>query len=255
MARYILILCLLLALPALANNIVFIHTVGSDASVWDETIQPLHNSFVTWVWEMPGHGNSQPVGNLTIDTAVKNFEIYLAENEIDYPVIVGHGMGGLIAMQYSFENPAEVKSLILIDAAPKQMASKEQKIAVAEQLTTNYDKFVSGYFLNMSLYKEITDNIVDQALRTDQMSFTQLILSSFDFDITKELSRQAIPILLVGSHLLFPDQENAREQLPILGFGSARTISFKTMPNTGHFVMLEQPQYLASVISAFAIGH
>ena len=55
--------------------------------------------------------------------------------------------------------------------------------------------------------------------------------------------------------MLFPDQDQALEQLHMLGFGNARTVSFKTMPGTGHFVMLEQPNYLASVILAFAIGH
>ena len=256
MIRYFIILiCLLLALPVVAEDIVFIHTIGSDASVWDNVTQPFQSSFTTWVWEIPGHGKTAAVGNLTIDSAVELFGKFLEENNIDYPVIVGHGMGGLIAMQHAFANPTTVDRLVLIDAAPRQMAQKEQKIAIAKQLTTNYDRFVAGYFLNMSPIDEITDRIVDQALRTDQMSFTQLLLSSFDFDITDELPRQAIPILLVGSNLLFPDQDQALEQLHMLGFGNARTVSFKTMPGTGHFVMLEQPNYLASVILAFAIGH
>jgi len=256
MIRYFIILaCLLLALPVIADDIVFIHTIGSNASVWDSVTHPLQNSFTTWVWEMPGHGKTAAADNLTIDSAVELFGEFLEENNIDYPVIVGHGMGGLIAMQYAFANPATVNRLVLIDAAPKQMAQKEQKIAIAKQLTSNYDRFVASYFLNMSPYDEVTDTIVDQALRTDQMSFTQLLLSSFDYDITAELPRQAIPLLVIGSNLLFPDQDKALEQLHILGFGTARTISFKTMPGTGHFVMLEQPNFLASVILAFAIGH
>lgn len=256
MNRYFIILtCLLLALPVVAADIVFIHTIGSDASVWDSVTQPFQESFTTWVWEMPGHGKTDAVGNLTIDSAVELFGEFLEENNIDYPVIVGHGMGGLIAMQHAFASPAKVNRLVLIDAAPKQMAQKEQKVAIAKQLTTNYDRFVASYFLNMSPHDDVTDRIVDQALRTDQMSFTQLLLSSFDFDITAELPRQAIPILLIGSNLLFPDQDKALEQLHMIGFGAARTISFKTMPGTGHFVMLEQPNYLASVILAFSIGH
>lgn len=249
------LILLTIALPAVAEDIVFLHTVGSSADVWTEVTQPFAGSFKTWLWELPGHGKTQPASNLTIESATELLGKYLEENEIKYPVLVGHGMGGLIAMQYSFAHPAEIKRLILIDCAPKQMASKEQKLAISEQLTTNYDQFVANYFLNMSPNKEITDQIVDQALRTDKNSFTQLLLSSFDFDLTTELPRQAIPILLVGSGLLFPEQEKAREQLHLLGFDSARTISFKTMPGSGHFVMLEQPSYLASVVLAFTIGH
>jgi pimeloyl-ACP methyl ester carboxylesterase len=53
--------------------------------------------------------------------------------------------------------------------------------------------------------------------------------------------------------MMFPANEDSRRILEGVGFGSARTLSFKRIPNAGHFVMLEQPAYLASVLLAFGV--
>jgi len=253
----------LTASPALAaqeeatppqRDLVFIHGLGSSAAVWEQTTPILQAAFRVWLFELPGHGSTQPIAHPTIETVAGKLGDFIQENEIVYPTLVGHALGGLIAMRYTFDHPADVDRLIVIDAAPKQLAGPEQKVYVSEQLLNNYDRFVATQFLRMSLREDIADRVVDQALRTDSASFISLLMSGFDFDLTEELPRQAVPILVVGSNFLFPDPELARERLDDLGFGKARTISFKHVSGVGHFVMLERPIYLASVILTFTMS-
>ncbi|MFH1845437.1 MAG: alpha/beta hydrolase [bacterium] len=255
----------LLSTPALAQidstqmdaetgELVFIHSLGSSANVWEEMVPYFQGTYDVWTYELPGHGTTKPMPGLTIETAAGDLERYLQTNDIDYPILIGHGMGGLIAMRYAFDHPAEVRLLVVLDATPKQLATDEQKVHVTEQLLADYDRFVAAHYLHMSPSPEITDALIDQALRTDSSSFVSLLLSSFDFDLTEELPRQAVPILVVGSGLFFPDAESVEIRLAEIGFSQARTISFKRMANTGHYMMLEQPVYLASVILAFIIS-
>ncbi len=236
-----------------AQNIVLIHGLGSSAGVWDEVVPLLAGSLKVWLFELPGHGSTAPVTDSTILRLADLLGEFIATNQIVYPTLVGHGMGGLIAMRFTFDHPAEVYRLVVIDAAPRQLATAEEKVTITRQIMANYDQFVAGRFLNMSPVAEVTDRIVDQALRTDSASFISLLLSSFDFDLTEELPRQAVPILVVGSSLLFPDPDRTRETLDQLGFGRARTVSFKRVDQAGHFIMLERPVHLASVILAFAV--
>ena len=118
-------------------------------------------------------------------------------------------------------------------------------------LLHDYDRFVAESYARMSFDPEITRRVVDQALKTDRASFTSLLMSSFSFDLTEELPRQAVPILLVGSAMLLPSDQNIPQQLDALGYGDARTISFKRVDRTGHFIMIEQPDFLASLIMAW----
>jgi len=255
------LLLLSLALPAAAQapvertsdyDLVLIHGLGGNATIWEDTIPLLELVFNVWTFELPGHGTTPPIADATIETVSQELEDYIAEHGIRRPTLVGHGMGGLLALRYAFDRPDAVNRVALIDCAPKQLATDEQKAAVADQLVRNYDRFVAGYYLNMSPREEVNQKAVDMALRTDQVTFQQLLLSSFDFDVTEELKQQSIPILLIGSAMLFPDPAHARRAMELMGFGDARAITYKTMPEVGHYMMIEQPGYLASTIIAFA---
>jgi len=236
------------------GEIVLVHTIGSSAEVWHAVATRLKESFRVYVYELPGHGATPPRPGLSIADAAADLERFIDDNNLVYPTVVGHGMGGLIAMSYVFDHPAMVKNLVVIDAAPRQLADADQKIEISKQLLTNYDQFVAGYFMQLSQREDIADRLVDQALRTHQASFTELLMSSFDFDLSEELPLQAVPILVVGSGMLFPDPrtEAVMARLGAIGYASTRNLNYKVIPASGHFVMLEKPAFLSSVIAAYA---
>lgn len=235
------------------REMVLIHGLGASADVWNECLPYLNGSFKVWTFELSGHGQTQPIIDPTIEKEAERLREFLEENGIVYPTLVGHAMGGMIAMRYTIDHPADVSRLIVMDAAPMQLASSEQKAAVGEALAVNYDKYVYSRFAHMTPDKDVTDRIIDTALRTDSASFISMLMSSFDFDVTDDLYSLPVPMLVIGSQLMFPGQEQSREQLNSYGFGKARSLSFKRMGGTGHFMMMEKPRYLASVLIAFGL--
>ncbi len=235
------------------NEMVLIHGLGGNADIWDECLPYLKGTFKVWTFELSGHGQTQPIVDPTIAKEADRLAEYLQEQGIVYPTLVGHAMGGMIALKYTIDHPADVSRLIVLDAAPMQLAGKEQKAAVGQELANNYDQFVYTRFLNMTPNKEVTDRIVATALRTDSATFISMLMSSFDFDVSEDLYSLPVPMLVVGSELMFPGKDNSRHQLNHYGFGKARSLSFKRMGGTGHFMMMERPQYLASVLLAFGL--
>jgi pimeloyl-ACP methyl ester carboxylesterase len=235
------------------REMVLIHGLGGNADIWDECLPYLQGTFRVWTFEMAGHGRTQPIVDPTIDKEAERLAAFLEEQGIVYPTLVGHAMGGMVALRYTIDHPAEVSRLIVLDSAPKQLASQEQKAAVGEQLATDYDKFVYTRFLNMTPNKEVTDSIIDTALRTDSATFISLLMSSFDFDVTDDLFSLPVPLLVVGSELMFPSEDDSRHMLAHYGYAEARSLSFKRMGGTGHFMMMERPIYLASVLLSFGV--
>lgn len=234
-------------------EMVLIHGLGSKAAVWDQVKPYLMGTFKVRVFEMSGHGSTQPVMDPTLESETDRLEAFIADEGLVYPTLVGHGMGGMIALNYSIRHPADVHRLIVMDTAPKQLASIEEKTEVAKQLATNYDEFVASRFMNISPDKAITDDIIDTALRTDSASFISLLMSSFDYDVTGDLYTMSVPMLVIGSELMFPGADSSQHLLEHYGFGSAKSLSFKRMGKTGHFMMLERPIHTASVLLAFGV--
>jgi len=234
-------------------EMVFIHGLGSNAQVWDKMKPYVAARFKVEVFELAGHGQTQPIADPTIEKEVARLHAFIQEKGLAYPTLVGHGLGGMIALQYSVQHPADVHRLIMLDSAPMQLASAQQKKDVAEELLNNYDRFVAGRYSVMSPVEEITDQVMDSALKTDRTSFTSLLMDSFDFDLTDQLHTLPVPMLIMGSELLFPDPDQSKAVLEQIGFGKARSLSFKRMGQTGHFMMLERPAYTASVVRTFGL--
>lgn len=232
-------------------EMVLIHGLGGNADIWDECLSFLKGTFKVWTFELAGHGRTQPIADPSIIKEAERLGEFLKEQGIVYPTLVGHAMGGMIALQYSLDHPADVGRIIVLDTAPMQLASNEQKASVGQELANNYDQYVYSRFSNMTPNQEITDRIVDTALRTDSATFISLLMSSFDFDVSDRLYTLPVPMLVVGSELMFRSNDSSRHMLEHYGFGKARSLSFKRMGGTGHFMMLEKPISLASILLAF----
>jgi pimeloyl-ACP methyl ester carboxylesterase len=233
------------------NELVLIHGLGANRSIWDEVRPYLVNTFQLHEYELHGHGHTPPLPDATIETEAAALRAWIQAEGLVYPSLVGHGLGGMVAMQYAFEHPRDVQRLVVIDTAPRQLAAPELKSKVADALLADYDRFVASRYLDISNDEEINRRAVDMALRTDSATFASLLLSSFDWDLTDELPRQSVPMLVVGSEFFLPQEGYERAFLEQYGYGQARVLSFKRLAHTGHYCMLEKPALLASVIMVY----
>ncbi|MBE0566371.1 MAG: alpha/beta hydrolase [Krumholzibacteria bacterium] len=234
-------------------EIVLIHGLGSNATVWAEVEPFLRGTFQVWSFELSGHGKTPPVERPSIAGEAARLQAFLDAQDIVYPTLVGHGVGGMIALRYALDNPARVHRLILLDTSAMPLSTPDQQVDTAAKLAADYDRTVALRYLNMSPSEDVTDRIVDDALRTDSASFISLLMSTNTFDVTGELDGLSVPLLVVGSELMFPEGVDSRHVLQHAGFGYARSLSFKRIERSGHFTMLERPVYLASVLLAFGV--
>ncbi len=234
-------------------EMVLIHDLGSNAKVWSDVDPYLRGTFKVWDFELSGHGKTPPVDHPTIKSEAARLGAYLDAEDIAYPTLVGHGVGGMIALRYALDNPARVHRLILLDCTAQPLTTPDEQLDTAAKLAANYDETVARRYLAMSPNPEVTQRILDDALRTDSASFISLLMSTNDFDVTHQLGELTVPMLIVGSELMFPEGVDSRAVLAQVGFGHAPSLSFKRMPQTGHFMMLERPVYLASVLLAFGV--
>src|ERR671935_1460043 len=101
-----------------APPIVLVHGLGGAAANWIELAPLLARRHRVLVPELPGHGLSTPL------PAVPNLGVFadriglLAEREGMLPAgVVGHSLGGVVALRLALRRPDDVSSLVLAAAA------------------------------------------------------------------------------------------------------------------------------------------
>lgn len=234
------------------NELVLIHGLGADASVWRDVAGFLMGSMRVETYELHGHGQTPPLPAPTIAAEAAALAQWLKEKDLPFPTIVGHGMGGMIALQFALDHPRDVKRLVLIDATPRQLASAADKQLVSQALLDDYDRYVASQYISVSAVDSISQRAVDMALRTDSTTLASLLLSSFGWDVSERLATFPVPMLVLGSDNFLPDPEHERETLSSYGFDQARTLHFRRLAGRGHYAMLEHPEQVASLIVVYA---
>ena len=73
--------------------------------------------FTTHAIDLPCHGRSPHIEDISIDSFARCVEDYMEEHHIDRAVIIGHSLGGKVAMRLALDSE-RVEKLIVIDIAP-----------------------------------------------------------------------------------------------------------------------------------------
>jgi pyruvate dehydrogenase E2 component (dihydrolipoamide acetyltransferase) len=98
--------------------ILFLHGFGADLNTWMFNQPNLADRHPTWALDLPGHGGStKEVGSgdtTALLTAVTDF---MAAAAIDRAHVVGHSLGGALALGLAQADPGRVASLTLIAPA------------------------------------------------------------------------------------------------------------------------------------------
>lgn len=102
------------------RKIVFVHGAGSNGHTWHRQIEAFGKLHSPIALDLPGHGRSAGVEGLRTVSDYADFVAALLDAlKIKSAVILGHSMGGAIAMDLALRYGTRVEALILSCTAPK----------------------------------------------------------------------------------------------------------------------------------------
>src|ERR1700690_2495212 len=104
--------------------IVFVHGFGGDLNAWMFNQAALAEKHRTVALDLSGHGGSTKIMDFALDAAgfTADIDHVLAALRVDRVHLVGHSMGGAIAVSFARSHPDRVASLTLI--APAGLGSE-----------------------------------------------------------------------------------------------------------------------------------
>lgn len=91
-----------------------LHGIGGAAHLWEATADGLRGRRVL-AWNQPGYGANPLIDPLTFPALADALAAQLPEPIVD---LVGHSMGGMIAMEFALRHPARVRRLVLYATTP-----------------------------------------------------------------------------------------------------------------------------------------
>jgi pimeloyl-ACP methyl ester carboxylesterase len=97
--------------------VVLIHGVAGRAAQWDQIIRQLAPSHTVVAPDLLGHGESaKPRGDYSLGAHASGIRDLLVGLNIEHASVVGHSLGGGIAMQFAYQFPERCERLVLVSS-------------------------------------------------------------------------------------------------------------------------------------------
>lgn len=228
--------------------VVLIHGWACDSAYWNAQIDALKSRYTVVAVNLAGHGGSEAnrtdwsIGNYGEDVAtvvrqLKNQQI----------VLVGHSMGGDVALEASRRIGDRVIGIIAVDSLKSIGLPPMRPQEIERQLAPFRKSFIEATrsYVTDKLFEKGADSTLVQKVAYD-MSLeppavgVPSLESLLSMDFTRLLPDIHVPVLAINSDLGPTDVARIRKSLP--------TFKADVLEHTGHFLMMEVPQRFNPVL-------
>ena len=106
--------------PADAPPVVLLHGITGHARVWDHLAERLAPRHRVLALDQRGHGDSDPApdDDYRVGTMADDVAAFVGSLRIDRFALLGHSMGGRIAIRYAADHAARLERLVIVDIGP-----------------------------------------------------------------------------------------------------------------------------------------
>jgi len=95
--------------------VLLVHGLGATMSAWDDVADALAEDCTVLAVDLPGHGGSAPpAGDYSLGAAANVLRDLLDALGHDRVTVLGHSLGGGVAMQFAYQFPERTERLVLV---------------------------------------------------------------------------------------------------------------------------------------------
>jgi 3-oxoadipate enol-lactonase len=238
-------------------SLVFIHGWAASHRFWKHQIHFFAKSNQVIAYDLRGHGASEkPEKGYQVSDHVHDLERLLEANHVSQPALVGHSLGGMIALQYTLEHPKSPRALILVGTSPRPVASRMRSIQfnilrlIIRLSRKRAAKFTEKELFAPNVDPELVNWVNTESLRTPTHVILEILEDVKDFDVSSRLSEIDVPTLLLAGEFDTAVEPNMTDQIQM----SLPKAKIQLISNAGHNCMLEQYSQFNSVMDSFLRG-
>lgn len=218
----------------------------------------LQSNYQVYSMDLPSHGRSPPLADMSLRSMAACVLRTMDVQGIVRPVVIGHSLGGKVAMQLAAIEPEKMAALVVLDIAPVDYAHGHDAIfAAVEALNLEHvhsraeaDQALAKYLAERDVRQFILTNLdktanagyawkIDfAALKRNYHHFAAAPVAGFVFE------RPVLVVKGAESNYIQTKHESAfRERF--------KQLDFKMIPDAGHWLHAEKTELLLGMLRRF----
>lgn len=241
------------------QSIIFIPGFASSGAVWNETKSNFENDFTCYTFTMAGFAGVKPQPNASFknwEDAIANF---IKDNKIEKPIIVGHSMGGGLALAIASDYPDLVSKIIVVDAVPclsamrnpsfKSVENNDCSPMVNQMIAMSDIQFYEMQKTTIpSLLQDASklDMVVDWSVKSDRKTFAEMFCDFSNTDLREKIANVKCPSLILLESYFVNLKSGIDEQ-----YKNLKMANFQYANKGLHFIMYDDTQWYLAQLTNF----
>lgn len=242
-----------------APPLVLLHGGAAHAHWWDHIAPLLAEQYSVIALDLRGHGDSSWIVPPVYEIAdyVSDLEETVAALHLDAPVLIGHSLGGFIALTYATRHAATLRGLIVVDMGFRLRSGRTMRFLRnmpaphyhnEEEVLRRFQLLPTETFAELPVLQHIARTSVrPQETGGLTLKFDRATMGRAPHDLSSVLETITCPMLLLrgshSQHFTATTMSEMRERCP-----RARGVE---IPGAGHHVFLDNPTAFLSAVRDF----
>lgn len=243
------------------NPIIFLPGFTSPGSVWNETIEQLENNYETHVVSYAGFNGIAPISTPWYQPIKEQLIAYVKKEKLTKLTIIGHSMGGNLAVDLAAAFAPELSGLILVESLP---CMRELMMPGVPVSSLQYDSPYNNQMLNMpdDAFKNVAstmarnmtnkedkvETLANWSIIADRKTYVYGYTDLLKLDLRPQLEKIETETLVLGA--TFPSKEMAKQTYD-KQYINLKNKTIELADDSKHFIMFDQPDWLYSQVNSY----
>lgn len=239
--------------------ILFIPGFASSGEVWNETKTAFEKDFTCYTLTMAGFAGAKPHPSPSFENWKAGIATYIKTNKIEKPIVIGHSMGGGLALALAADYPDLIGKIVVVDALPclaalsnvsfKSKENNDCSPMVAQMTAMNETQFYEMQKQAMPrLLQDASklEMVIDWSVKSDRKTFAQMYCDFFNTDLRERISTVKCPSLILLESNFINLKPAIEEQ-----YKNLKTANFQYANKGLHFIMYDDKDWYLVQLNNF----
>jgi len=111
--------------------LIILHGLLGSSDNWRAMSRRLAQHFAVYSLDLRNHGHSPHAAEMNYPLMANDLREFVEANRLERVFLLGHSMGGKVAMQFAVDYPAQVEKLVIVDIAPRTYPPSQRPLLAA----------------------------------------------------------------------------------------------------------------------------
>ncbi len=247
--------------------VVLIPGLTCNGSIWQPTAERLQGNYELHIVSIAGFGGKPAVAGELLPAVQRELLAYLRAKQLKQPLIVGHSLGGFLALWVAASAPELVGAVVAVDGVPflpalqQPTATAEAMKEPAEQLRRFLGALDAAAFAaqnKMTLRMMVrdtkhADRLAEMTSKSEPAAVARAMSELMTIDLRGQMSKIKVPVLaMIPSSPAMPGldakaiQQRYRDQ-----FAPIPHCRIEFLDGVRHFIMVDAPDTFHRLLESF----